>query len=239
MTAFAIDNYLKAVQLNNATLHYIIIDTILEKGWAPSALALSEKFDVDAQRIGMALKELAEYHGVVLHPGTDEVWVAHPFSTSPTGFLVRAGEREWWGNCAWCSLGVAELAGRSATITTAIGATGRQVTVRINDGEVIDKDYVIHFPVKMVNAWDNVLFTCSMMLLFDDEAQIDQWCLKRNLTKGDVRPIDQVWRFASEWYGRHRDPNWVKWTPEQASEMFSRHGLTGPIWELPTEGERF
>ena len=227
------------MQLNNSTLHHVIVDTMLVKGWAPSASELSERFGVDRQVIRRALEDLAEYHGVVLHPGSDEIWVVHPFSTAPTGFLVRAGEMEWWGNCAWCSLGVAELAGRTATVTTALGAAGKQVTVRISDGEVLDKDFVIHFPVKMVNAWDNVLFTCSMMLLFEDEAQVDRWCAKRNVTKGDVRPIDQVWGFASEWYGRHRDLDWVKWTPQQAADMFVRHGLTGPIWDLPIEGDRF
>ena len=164
------------MQLNNSTLHYVVVDTMLERGWAPSAQELSERFGVDRRQIRKALDDLAEYHGVVLHPGSDEIWVVHPFSTAPTGFLVRAGEMEWWGNCAWCSLGIAELAGRTATITTALGAAGRQVTVRISDGEVLDKDFVIHFPIKMVNAWDNVLFTCSMMLLFEDEAQVDQWC---------------------------------------------------------------
>ena len=227
------------MQLNNSTLHHVIVDTMLVKGWAPSASELSEWFGVDRQVIRRALEDLAEYHGVVLHPGSDEIWVVHPFSTAPTGFLVRAGEMEWWGNCAWCSLGVAELAGRTATVTTALGAAGKQVTVRISDGEVLDKDFVIHFPVKMVNAWDNVLFTCSMMLLFEDEAQVDRWCAKRNVTKGDVRPIDQVWGFASEWYGHHRDLDWVKWSPQQAADMFVRHGLTGPIWDLPIEGDRF
>jgi len=226
-------------QLNNSTLHHAIVDTMLERGWVPSASELSERFGVDRGRIRTALDDLAEYHGVVLHPGSGEVWVVHPFSTAPTGFLVRAGEMEWWGNCAWCSLGIAELAGRTATITTALGAAGRQVTVRIREGEVLDKDFVIHFPIKMVKAWDNVLFTCSMMLLFEDEAQVDRWCVKRGKTRGDVRPVEQIWRFAAEWYGRHRDPNWVKWTPDQAAEIFVRHGLAGPIWELPTGGDRF
>jgi hypothetical protein len=91
----------------------------------------------------------------------------------------------------------------------------------------------------MVNAWNNVLFTCSMMLLFEDEAAVDAWCARRGKITGDVRPIEQVWGFAREWYGRHRDLTWVKWTQEEAAVMFARHGLTGPIWELPTAGDRF
>ena len=65
------------------------------------------------------------------------------------------------------------------------------------------------------------------------------WCAKRGKIKGDVRPIEQVWGFAREWYGRHCDPDWTKWTQEEAAEIFARHGLTGPIWELPTAQGRF
>jgi Alkylmercury lyase/Bacterial regulatory proteins, gntR family len=227
------------MELNNSTLHYVIIDTLLTHGRAPSVAELAERFDVSRPRVGEALHDLAEYHGVVLHPGSGEIWVVHPFSTAPTGFLVRAGEHEWWGNCAWCSLGVVELAGGTGTITTALGAAGPQVTVRIEDSRVLDRDYVVHFPIKMVNAWDNVLFTCSMMLLFESEAAVDTWCAKRSKAKGDVRPIEQVWGFAREWYGRHHDPDWAKWTPDEAAAMFARHDLTGPIWELPAGGERF
>jgi hypothetical protein len=119
------------MELNNSTLHYVIIDMLLTRGRAPSVAELAECFDVSRPRVGEALHDLAEYHGVVLHPGSGEIWVVHPFSTGPTGFLVRAGEHEWWGNCAWRSLGVVELAGGTGTITTALGAAGPQVTVRI------------------------------------------------------------------------------------------------------------
>jgi hypothetical protein len=59
------------------------------------------------------------------------------------------------------------------------------------------------------------------------------------MAKGDVRAIEQVWGFAREWYGRHHDSDWAKWTPDEAVAIFARHDLTGPIWELPAGGERF
>jgi Transcriptional regulators len=87
------------MELNNSTLHYVIIDTLLTRGRAPSVAELAERFDVSRPRVGEALHDLAEYHGVVLHPDSGEVWVVHPFSTAPTGFLVRAGEHECGANC--------------------------------------------------------------------------------------------------------------------------------------------
>jgi hypothetical protein len=88
--------------------------SIKERGQSPS-----RSFGVAGSRMADARHTLAEHHGVVLHPGSDEIWVAHPFSTAPTGFRVRAGSREWWANCAWCSLGVVEVAGSTASAPNA------------------------------------------------------------------------------------------------------------------------
>jgi hypothetical protein len=37
----------------------------------------------------------------------DAVRMAHPFSAAPMGFVVRGGDRLWWGGCAWDSFGIA------------------------------------------------------------------------------------------------------------------------------------
>jgi hypothetical protein len=32
--------------------------------------------------------------------------MANPFSAVPTPFLVRSGDRSWYGNCIWDALGI-------------------------------------------------------------------------------------------------------------------------------------
>jgi hypothetical protein len=223
----------------NASLHHAILSDLVDRGCAPSVQVLAERFGVSREEISRAMRDLADYHGVVLHPNSDEVWVIHPFSTAPTGFVCEAGGKQWWGNCAWCSLGVAKLVCGTCSIRTTLGLTGSQRTIRIENGELLDKNYVVHFPIPMTKAWDNVVYTCSVMLLFESEADVDAWCATHCKPKGDVRPLEQIWRFASEWYGRHLDRDWKKWTAEEAAAIFARHGLTGPIWEIPVSKGRF
>lgn len=225
--------------MDNSSLHEAIISHFLEHQRAPTVAEIAQRFRCDEAAVRGGLRALAEYHGAVLHPGSDEIWVAHPFSAAPTTCVVRSGARNWWGNCAWCSLGLAHLAGGTATIETRIGALADHVIVRIENGKLIDTDYVIHFPIPMREAWDNVIYTCSVMQLFRNEAQVDEWCRTRGIPKGDVRPVAQVWAFASEWYGRHANADWKKWTVREAAEIFARHGLTGAIWSLSEESERF
>ncbi|MGN6185995.1 MAG: alkylmercury lyase family protein [Thermoanaerobaculia bacterium] len=225
--------------MDDSSLHHAIISHFLIHLRPPTIRELASHFHCDEAAVRNALRVLAEHHGVVLHPMSDEVWIAHPFSAAPTTCVVSAGNRKWWGNCAWCSFGVAHLAGGSATIETRLGAIGDSVTIRIEDGRLLDTSFVVHFPVPMRHAWDNGVFTCSVQLLFRDEAEVDEWCRVRGIPKGDVRPIEQVWTFAREWYGRHADADWTKWSMREAAEIFRRHNLTGATWTLGNESERF
>ncbi len=223
----------------NGELHAAILQHVIAHGVAPEPEALAARFGASVEGIVAALRALADDHGVVLHPHAPRIWIIHPFSLAPTGFLLRAGDREWWGNCAWCALGAASLLARDVTVTTTLGANGRQVDVRIRGGRLLDTGYVVHFPVPMAQAWDNVVYTCSTMLLFEGEAQVDDWSRRHGIPRGDVQPIERIWEFARAWYGRHLDPAWRKWSVDEARALFERFGLTGPIWQLPAATGRF
>jgi hypothetical protein len=225
--------------MNDSVLHHTIIDSFLRVQRPPTIEEIASRFGTSESETRTALRGLAERHGVVLHPHSGDIWVAHPFSAAPTTCVVTSGERKWWGNCAWCSLGVAQLAGGTATIETRLGGIGDPVTIPIVEGELRETDFVVHFPIPMREAWDNVIYTCSVMLLFRDERQVEQWCATRGIARGDVRPLEQVWRFAAEWYGRHADADWTKWSTREAAEIFRRHNLSGPTWELAEYEARF
>ncbi len=227
------------MSLSMSSLHHAIVETIVARSNPPSVRELRKRFDASQQEIETALTTLAEYHGVVLHPGTHDVWVIHPFSLAPTGFLVTASTGRWWGTCAWCSLGIVELVGGTATVATQLGWSGRHVHLRFEDSKLLDPDYVIHFPIPMTSAWDNVIYTCSMMLLFADDNAVHNWAEHHQKPIGDIRGVEQIWEFSREWYGTHLSPDWEKWTLTEAAEIFSRHGLDGPIWQLPVGDGRF
>ena len=163
----------------------------------------------------------------------------HPFSTAPTNFWIEPDDGSRWGNCAWCSLGAAALLNRDLTITTTLGAEAKQVVIKIQDGKVLNESLFIHFPIPMIKAWDNVTYTCSTMLIFASEADIDHWCERHGMNKGDVQPIDNVWNFSKVWYGNHLNKNWVKWSVNEAKDLFERFQLTNHIWDMPSDSGRF
>lgn len=223
----------------NSTLHSMILKHIIQTGYAPKVCDLAHSLQMSEGDMVTGLKELEEYHGVVLHPKSHEVWVIHPFSLAPTNFLVFSASGEWWGNCAWCSLGIAALLNQDVTIRTTLGANDRQVSIHIRDGKIVEPDYYIHFPIPMQTAWDNVIYTCSTMLLFENENQIDTWCRRHNIPKGDVQALDKIWEFSRVWYGNHLNPNWEKWTSEEALQIFEKFGLVSETWKIAASKARF
>jgi len=205
--------------ITNSNLHYQILKDIIDHGFAPSVDSLAEIFQASSEDVVTALHELQEYHGVVLHPKETKIWVIHPFSLAPTNFYVTSKKGEWWGNCAWCSLGIAALLQEDVKIKTTIGAETKQIEINIIDGNIQEKNYFVHFPIPMKKAWDNVIYTCSNMLLFENEDQIDVWSAKHNIPKGDIQAVESIWNFSKKWYGNHLNPEWEKWTIQEAKQM--------------------
>jgi len=225
--------------ITNSKLHYTLIRKIIDNGFAPDVEELSGILIADNDEVIKALYDLQKYHGVVLHPNEPKVWVIHPFSLAPTNFYVKSKNGEWWGNCAWCSLGVAALLQDDVKITTRLGAETKQIEIHIVNGEIQEKNYYIHFPIPMKNAWDNVMYTCSNMLVFENEEQVNNWTKKHNISKGDIQPIDKIWNFSKKWYGNHLNPEWTKWTIDEAKQIFKDFELENKIWNLSDSNERF
>ncbi|KAK1834545.1 alkylmercury lyase domain protein [Podospora conica] len=229
------------------SLHSFITGHFLHHERPPSLgdIALQFECSFDAARAG--LRALADLHGVVLHPNSDEIWVAHPYSAAPTTCIVSTnghGGRRWWANCVWCGFGILHAAiepgAGSGKLEARIGGIGDNVTLTVENGRLVEEDFVVHFPVAMREAWDNVIYTCSVQQLFRDEAEVDEWCRSRGIAKGDVRPVRQIWEFAGDWYARDRaETGWAKWTVQEATGLFRRHGLCGPTWDLGGRDGRF
>jgi hypothetical protein len=101
----------------HVSTHHQIIASFVEHGHPPN--------DLDPA----ALDALAADHGVVLHPNSHRIWVAHPFSATPTATWVEDGARGWWAPCLWCALGIAALCAPAATDPHAVRRRARAARV--------------------------------------------------------------------------------------------------------------
>lgn len=213
-------------------IHAAVISHFLDHGFAPGLDTLADRCSCSTDEVRGSLAVLQEEHGLVLHPDSHRIWVAHPFSTQPTSFWVTAGERSWWGNCIWCALGIAALVKKDVIVETRIGGENKPVSIRISDGELVDEDFFAHFTTPIRHAWDNVHFFCGTALVFENENQVDDWCSRHGLSKGPILPVAQIWDLAKIWYGNHASPSWKKPTIAEVNAIFAKVGLIDDFWHL-------
>lgn len=124
---------------------------------APSSAEIAKCLGATESAASSALRALADAHRLVLIPGTDAVWMAHPFSAVETDFVVRIGERRWFANCAWDGLSILALFG-NGTLDTHSSATREAIRFTVVDGQVIGEGFV-HFLVPARAFWDAIGFT--------------------------------------------------------------------------------
>ena len=65
------------------------------------------------------------------------------------------------------------------------------------------------------------------------KGDVRTWSDRHGIPMGAVAPIAQVMDLGREWYPRHADPDWRKWTVREAAEIFRKVGLVGDFWEIP------
>ena len=222
-------------------VHHVLLEHIVASGFAPSIDVLAAGAGCAPDEAVTSLRRLHEGHGLVLHPGGDppEPWLVHPFALVPTAFWVEDHRRGWWAPCVWCALGVVALVEGPARIHARYGGEGVPATIACDGTDLSPADPVVHFPVPVARAWDNVHRFCGSTLVFPAAAAVDAWCERHGQPRGDVQPLATVAELARRWYGGHRARDWHKWTVEEAAAIFRGLGLQGPVWELPAAEGRF
>jgi len=223
-----------------ARLHYELIQGILRNGVCPSNAELAPAMGIAEDEVRVLLRTLADGHGVVLHPHVCEPWIVHPFSLTPSPNWVGGAHGSWWAPCIWCALGISVLAGGHVRIHARIGAESQSLVIDVTDGEPRRQDGVwVHFAIPPARAWDNVHRHCSLVLPFHSQVQIEDWCARHRVKRGEAVPLRQVAQLARLWYGTHANADWRKWTVAEAQDIFTRAGLVSEFWRLEAQEGKF
>ena len=220
-----------------ADVHAVLIQQFLAAGFLPDMKLIASSMRISPDKLTKRLNDLANLHGLVLHPHAAEPWVVHPFATTPTLHYVEGKQHGWWAPCIWCALGIAQLAGGEARIHTRLGAETEPTVLEVKDGVPLQADRIfVHFSIPPRDAWNNVHQHCSLVLPFRSQSAVGQWCEKYGQSYGEVVTLQATAALARRWYGPYAQPSWRKWTVEQAQQIFRDSGLTSAFWELSGRG---
>src|SRR3954454_24785703 len=101
-----------------------VFATFAAEGRPPSPKELAKALGLVPAQVDAGLRELHDAHALVLTEAGDCIRMAHPFSAWPMGFVLREGDRFWWGGCAWDSFGIMAALGRPLEVTTTCPGCG-------------------------------------------------------------------------------------------------------------------
>jgi hypothetical protein len=85
--------------------------------------------------------------------------MAFPFSAIPTKFKVRSGQKEWWANCAWDSVGIPAALHVDVEVEAAFPDTNETTCFQVKNGRLEGKNYVVYFPLPFQQWYDDLVFT--------------------------------------------------------------------------------
>lgn len=217
---------------NDEAVRGALTRAIARLGHAPPLEALAAELSRTPSDLTRSLQRLADAHALLLHPGTTNPWVVHPFALSAGSCWVETAQRGYWANCLYCACGIAASLSCDAHIHTRYGGEAEPVVFRVTDGALVDSGDVFHLSTPAARWWDNVIFACASFQPFRSAEAIDDWCRRHAMPKGAVLSLPQLWGFARDWYGGYLKEPWRKRSAEEAQQVFQRHALTGPFWDL-------
>lgn len=125
----------------------------------PSVNQLADWSGRDAAAVMTALEALEAVHQIALLPDRTGVWMANPFSSTPTAYPVQTPRGRFWANCAWDALGVPAILGIDGWTDTLCAGSGEPLSFGVRGGKRVGDDAIIHLVVPPRNAWDDIGFT--------------------------------------------------------------------------------
>jgi hypothetical protein len=126
----------------------------VETGRAPTPGELGDHDEVLA-----GWRRLHDEHALVLNPATDELRMLNPFSAVPTAYRVEAGDRSWYGNCAWDAVGICAALQADGQVETSCPDCGEPLSVGVRDGRPDGESLLFHCLVPAARWWDDIVFT--------------------------------------------------------------------------------
>lgn len=118
----------------------------VEDGRASQAKEVSARLRLPLEQVAESLRELADDHVIAFLPGTEDLWLAHPFCAIRVPFEVSAGRRSWDAICIWDALGILALVDSDGQVSTASPECRQPIQVSVADGVVkAPADAFVHF----------------------------------------------------------------------------------------------
>jgi hypothetical protein len=133
------------------------MQALLDTGRAPSAAETADALGLGIEEAEQAYRDLAASHALELHPGTLDVWMAHPLSAIPTAYVATVNGRDHFTNCIWDGLGTVAMLGGTGFVRTKCDDCGESLQVDVVQWELAgEPEGVVHFAVPASRWYEDI-----------------------------------------------------------------------------------
>ena len=208
--------------------------SIKTRGKILTIAAVAADMGKDVAAIDAAFARMIEDRVFRPRKDSDEIYAYSPFCVGPTDFFVTTGGRIWFAIDAWDALGVPAALGESGVIETHCADCGESLVVDVDaDGATELQTWtVMQVGVPARDFWKDIAYTESTINLFKSEEHAERWRDKHKPPASAFLPIEQATALAHEWYKNKLDPDWRRYTTEEAEAIFDELALDPEFWRL-------
>lgn len=125
----------------------------------PSVEETAKHFNISNEEARDLYLELHNRHAFFLDLDNISIRMANPFSGIETDFKVTANGKTYFANCAWDMLGIPVVLHTDAIIEAKFTESNETVNLEVKNGEVTNKDLLVHFPLPFSRWYDDLVFT--------------------------------------------------------------------------------
>ena len=141
------------IELRNVTFRRFV-----ELGRAPTAGEVAGAAGMGEADVRGGWRRLHDAHALVLDE-IGEISMVHPFAAHPTDFVVEAGGRSWYANCAWDAFGIGAAFHVDSHFETHCPDCGEPIPIDVRDDRPDDESPVFHVLVPAARWWTDIGFT--------------------------------------------------------------------------------
>ena len=126
---------------------------------APSVADLAGRLGEDPDAIRDAYGRLFRKRVLFLEPDGETIRMAPPFSGVATQHRVRVGDREYFANCSWDSLGIPAALHAPGEVFSRCEQTLKPIRLHVGPEGPEAEPVVAHFAVPAAKWWADLVYT--------------------------------------------------------------------------------
>jgi DNA-binding CsgD family transcriptional regulator len=220
-----------ALRQIDSQVRTLVFQRFIADGRAPNIPAIAKPLGLSVDEAVASLRRLEHPGDLLLAPRSNQLWIARPFASPGSGYVVISGGQRYWAACAQDALWTSLVLAADVRIDTQCADCAEPLCVEVQGGCAIG-NAVIHVCVPPSHFFDNITFTCGTTLFFRSESHARRWCAERGLPFGSIVSLSQMLEISRVGHRTHIDSSYGL-SDEPIDKRIGRFvdaGLTSEFW---------